>query len=201
MITDFASLIVAESATVNSSMSKSVKLARLGSIYYEGSQYLLDQAQRLLDRQLQPEINSQEDTIVDESFSEFLDGWSRQSVSGNFLDSYLQPRERKSYERSNVAIRNLSASEAVEIFEVDLIDQVLEIAKPEDIKLWSGCLVEKMNQDSSYSFSQLIKLTGLTPGQVFLALVLADCFSLRNDEEDFYGEIWIAFKTGWSSSF
>ena len=124
MILDFASLIVAETETIDSTDSDRIKLDRLGVMYRDYSEHLDRESQKLLDLATKPLIDPKQDTIVDESFGEFLDSWMRSSVSGNFLDEYLKPIERKSYERSNISIGELNKLEIEKIVESDPVKEV-----------------------------------------------------------------------------
>lgn len=197
MIFDFERLIIAESQTLESSQSDRTKLSSLGNIYYDYAQHLEQQSQELLDLATQPQADAQEDTIIDESFEEFLESFMIQSVSGNFLDSFLVPRERSPYpQRATTEVQELPKAEAIEFFaQQDLVAETIAIAEPEDIASWSDSLLKVMEIKRNYNFFELVQLSGLSPGQVFLALFLGDYFELSR-KSDFYGEIKIRLVYG-----
>ncbi len=191
---DFASLIVAEKDILASNRSDRIKLSSLGTIYYDCSQGILAKSEELLNLATR-NIHPQGDVEVDESFELFLQGWLRQSVSLNFLDAYLQPRKRQAYSReSNVEVVEIAPVEAVAAFAVeDSVAETLEIAHEESVREWSECLVEVMDLwgYDSYTFGQLVSLSNLSSGRVFLALFLSERFELSKDN-NFYGEVVVS---------
>lgn len=191
---DFASLIVAEKDILASDRSDRIKLSSLGAIYYDCSQSILAKSEELLNLATR-NIHPQGDVEVDESFELFLQGWLRQSVSLNFLDAYLQPRKRQAYSReSNVEVVEIDPIEAVAAFAVeDSVAETLEIAHEESVREWAECLVEVMDLwgRDSYNFGQLVSLSNLSSGRVFLALFLSERFELTKDN-NFYGGVVVS---------
>ena len=196
MILDFKSLTVAETKIVASKKSDRQKLSRLGNIYYECAEGLELRSRDLLDLATKPDNDG--DTQSDETFGQHLESWMRTSISGNFLDVYLQPRPRKLYERSSVEIVEISQLQAVADFAIDEVAEDIaaevqrirtEIAHEENIELWAKSLRETMNLWGAdiYTFRQLAALSSLSPSCVFLAVFLGDCFILSSDCQDFYG--------------
>lgn len=189
---DFTSLIVAERDILASTDSDRHKLNSLGDIYYDCSLGILARSEELLNlatRNIQPKG----DTAIDESFDLFLQGWMQKSVSVNFLNEYLQPRERKNYSRENVEVTEISHVEAVAAYAVeDIVAETLKIAHEENVREWEECLLEIMSLwgCDRYTFSQLVSLSNLSAGRVFLALFLSDRLNLSQDG-NFYGEIEI----------
>lgn len=85
---DFDSLIIAEAGILTSSKSDRLKLSSLGEIYYDCSQGILAKSEELLNLATR-NINSQDDTAIEESFELFLQSWLQKSVSVNFLKEYI----------------------------------------------------------------------------------------------------------------
>ncbi|MGL6344095.1 MAG: hypothetical protein ACRC80_33725 [Waterburya sp.] len=188
-------------------------LKQSGKLIYQGSLVILERAQQCLDEQLQFQIEvKEEDTIVDELFSIYLDNLCQQSINTNFLDSYLQPRKRKPYERNSTTtiIQNLTPVEAIAEFDgegrsgfptmpnrhVDLIEEVVNLAHDEDINLW----VEEVGRFLQGSLEintlkQIVEQTDLSLVQVFMALLFGD-FELERGSKKFYS---ISFKVSLKS--
>lgn len=172
-------------------------LKQSGKLIYQGSLVILERAQQCLDEQLQFQIEvKEEDTIVDELFSIYLDNLCQQSINTNFLDSYLQPRKRKPYERNSTTtiIQNLTPVEA--IAEFDLIEEVVNLAHDEDINFW----VEEVERFLQGNFKintleQIVEQIDLSLAQVFMALLFGD-FELERGSKNFYSQ---SFKVGLKS--
>lgn len=199
MILDFKSLIVAESEIVGSDKSDRFKLEYLGRVYYECAEGLDKRSSELLD--LATRTVTDGDSIVDETFSQHLESWMRSSIAGNFLDAYLLPKTRKSYDRSSVEITEIAPALAVKNFAPDevqtesenIVAETFSIAHEENVQLWAEYLTEVMTLWGlqHYTFRQLVALTNLSPGQVFLAVFLGDRFEFRS-RKDFYDAFLIS---------
>lgn len=189
---DFASLIVAEGEILASKQSDRHKLSSLGEIYYNCSLNILAKSEELLDLATR-HGDSDADVAIDASFEEFLQSWLQKSVSIDFLGAYMQPRQRQEYTReaSDVEVIEIESVEAVAAFAIeDELAQTLEIAHEESIAKWGECLIEVMELwgERKYTFEQLVSLSNLSRGQVFLALFLDEQFRL-NQQGVFYGDI------------
>lgn len=172
-------------------------LKQSGKLIYQSSLVILERAQQCLDEQLQFQIEvKEEDTIVDELFSIYLDNLCQQSINTDFLDSYLQSRKRKPYERNSTTtiIQNFTPVEA--IAEFDLIEEVVNLAHDEDINLW----VEEVEHFLQGNFKintleQIVEEIDLSLAQVFMALLFGD-FELERGSKNFYSK---AFKVSLKS--
>lgn len=189
---DFASLIVAEQDILTSAQSDRLKLSSLGEIYYDCSQGILAKSEELLNLATR-DLSSQGDIVIDESFELFLQGWLRQSVSVGFLNAYMQPRKRQAYSREeSTKIREIAPIEAVAAFAVeDRVTEAVAVADEENVGEWAECLVEVMGLwgHNSYTYNQLVDLSNLSSGKLFLAVFLDERFTLSSIDSDFYNFI------------
>lgn len=174
-----------------SSLRDEIKLRRSGELFYQGSVGLLKQVDAALENVQQQEVDLS-DTIIDGSFSQFLASLTQQTVSTSFLQKYLKPQIRTKYEREeSTHIRSLTATEAVNLFEVDLIEsEVISLAHDEDINAWIDrvrrCLETNPQIDT---MPQIIEATNLSIAQVFISLLFSDYELIQRN--NFYGEIKI----------
>lgn len=91
-------------------------------------------------------------------------------------------------------MQEITPVEAIAAFAInDRTIEAASIAHEENIVEWAECLVEVMSLwgRPSYGFNQLVSLSHLSPGRVFLALFLEERFKL-NRSSDFYGEIVVS---------
>ncbi|MEY2831298.1 MAG: hypothetical protein RLZZ574_556, partial [Cyanobacteriota bacterium] len=174
-----------------SSLRDEIKLRRSGELFYQGSVNLLKQVDAALENVQQQEADLT-DTIIDGSFSQFLASSTQQSVSTSFLPKYLEPQIRTKYEREeSTHIKSLTATEAVNLLEVDLIEsEVISLAYDEDISAWIDrvrrCLETNPQIDTML---QIIEATNLSIAQVFISLLFSDYELVQRN--NFYGEIEI----------
>ena len=85
----------------------------------------------------------------------------------------------------------MATTEAISAFAMlDDLTTAEDVAHEENVSEWAMCLLEIMNLwgGDRYTFNQLISLSNLSSGRVFLALFLDDRFELDRSK-DFYGEI------------
>jgi hypothetical protein len=179
-----------------SSLRDEIKLRRSGELFYQGSVGLLKQVDAALENVQQQEVDLT-DTIIDGSFSQFLASSTQQSVSISFLPKYLKPQIRTKYEREeSTYIKSLTATEAVNLFEVDLIESEvisLATARPahdEDINAWINIVTKCLETNPQIdTMLQIVETTNLSIVQVFISLLFSDYELIQRN--NFYGEIEI----------
>jgi hypothetical protein len=179
-----------------SSLRDEIKLRRSGELFYQGSVNLLKQVDAALENVQQQEVDLT-DTIIDGSFSQFLASSTQQSVSISFLPKYLKPQIRTKYEREeSTYIKSLTATEAVNLFEVDLIESEvisLATARPahdEDINAWINIVTKCLETNPQIdTMLQIVETTNLSIVQVFISLLFSDYELIQRN--NFYGEIEI----------
>jgi hypothetical protein len=190
-----------------SSLRDEIKLRRSGELFYQGSVGLLKQVDAALENVQQQEVDLT-DTIIDGSFSQFLASSTQQSVSTSFLPKYLKPQIRTKYEREeSTYIKSLTATEAVNLFEVDLIESEVislatarpahgEVSSPsflthdEDINAWIDIVTKCLETNPKIdTMLQIVEATNLSIVQVFISLLFSDYELVQ--QNNFYGEIEI----------
>lgn len=182
----FSSIIQQVNQISRSGLRDELKLRRSGELFYQGSLSILARAEAALEDSRQPEIELT-DTKIDSSFSLFLVSLTQQSISTNFLQQYLKPKVRATYQReSSVAIQALTSDEATEKYSLERISsEVSSLAYDENINAWIdkvlGCL---RNNPQVNTLAQIVRATDLSMAQVFIALLFGN-FKLV-PSEDFY---------------
>lgn len=193
----FENIIKQVNSISSSSLSDEVKLRRSGELFYQGSQTLLVQAEKMLEDALQQEVDLT-DTKIDSSFSLFLSSLTQQTISTNFLQKYLKSQPRDTYERESVAkIQSLTPVEALDLLNTDLLEsEVVSLAYDEDINAWIDCVVNCLETNRSINtLPQIVKATGLSIAQVFISLLFGQ-FELVQSEGFYDGyEIKVKFMT------
>ena len=156
----------------SSSLSDEVKLRRSGELFYQGSQTLLLQAEKILEAARAQEVE-ESDSKVDSSFSLFLASLTQQSISTNFLQKYLKPQPRATYEReSMIKIEFLTSDEASELLSTSLESEIISLAYDEDINVWVDRVANFLEINPSINtLPQIVKATGLSDAQVFISLL------------------------------
>ena len=114
-------------------------------------------------------------------------------MSVNFLSDYMHPKERKAYIcQSSVEIMEIAPPQASTYFSVEEVPSQDDVAHDENVGEWADCVTEIMSLwgCDRYTFNQLVSLSNLSSGRVFLALFLGNRFELSRGES-FYHEIAI----------
>jgi hypothetical protein len=178
----------------SSHLRDEIKLRRSGELFYQGSLSLLAQAEAALENAQQDNVDLT-DTLIDNSFCQFLASLTQQSISTTFLQKYLKPHTRVKYEReTSVKIQSLTSSEAVGLFDLDLIEsEVISIASDEDINAWIERVTKCLETNVKIStLSQIAKATNLSIAQVFISLLFGDFELVQSG--DFYEGVAIKVK-------
>ncbi|MDJ0751762.1 MAG: hypothetical protein QNJ11_19920 [Woeseiaceae bacterium] len=172
----FKNIIKQVNSISSSALSNEVKLRRSGELFYQGSQTLLAQAEKIVEDALQQEVVLT-DTKIDSSFSLFLSSLTQQSISTSFLQKYLQPLPRATYEReSAIRIQSFTSVEALNLLNTDLLEyEVVSLAHDEDINAWIYCVVNCLETNQNINtLPQIVKATGLSIAQVFISLLFGE---------------------------
>lgn len=191
----FSSIIQQVNQIARSGLRDELKLRHAGELFYQGSLSILARAEAALEDSRQPEIELT-DTKIDSSFSLFLVSLTQQSISTNFLQKYLKPKVRGTYQReSSVAIQALTSSEAIEKYSLERISsEVNSLAYDENINAWIdkvlGCL---KNNPQVNTLAQIVRATDLSTAQVFISLLFGE-FEL-NRTGNFYDGFEICVKS------
>ena len=170
----------------SSHLKDEIKLRRTGELFYLGSICLLAQANAALENAQQEGVDLT-DTPIDNSFCQFLASLTQQSISTSFLQKYLKPQSRAKYQReTSVKIQSLTSSEAVGLFDLDLIEpQVISLAHDENINAWIQRVTKCLESNIEIStLPQIAKATDLSIAQVFISLLFGDFELLQSG--DFY---------------
>ena len=181
-----SSIIKQVNSISSSSLSDEVKLRRSGELFYQGSQTLFAQAEKILEDALQQEVVLT-DTKIDSNFTLFLSSLTQQSISTSFLQKYLQPLPRATYERESVAkIQSFTSVEALNLLNTDLLEsEVVSLAHDEDINAWIDCVVNCLETNQNINtLPQIVKATGLSIAQVFISLLFGEFELVQSG--DFY---------------
>ena len=182
----FSSIIQQVKLIDSSQLRDEIKLRRSGELFYQGSVSLLAQAEAALENAQQQGIDLT-DTPIDNSFEQFLASLTQQSISTSFLQKYLKPQIRSKYERETFhKIQSLTSSEAVGLFDLDLIEsEVISLAHDEDINAWIERVTECLETNVEIStLPQIAKATNLSIAQVFISLLFGDFELVQSG--DFY---------------
>lgn len=183
----FFSDIIKQVNKIDSSQLKDeIKLRRSGELFYLGSVCLLAQVEAALENAQQEGVDLT-DTPINNSFCQFLASLTQQSISTSFLRKYLKPQIRSKYEReTSVKIQSLTSSEAVGLFDLDLIEpQVISLAHDENINAWTQRVTKCLESNIEIStLPQIAKATDLSIAQVFISLLFGDFELLQSG--DFY---------------
>jgi hypothetical protein len=170
----------------SSHLKDEIKLRRTGELFYLGSVCLLAQAEAALENAQQDNVDLT-DTPIDNSFCQFLASLTQQSISTTFLQRYLKPQSRVKYERETFhKIQSLTSSEAVGLFDLDLIEpQVISLAHDENINVWVQRVTKCLESNIEIgTLPQIAKATDLSIAQVFISLLFGDFELLQSG--DFY---------------
>ena len=170
----------------SSHLRDEIKLLRSGELFYQGSVSLLAQVEAALENAQQDNVDLT-DTLIDNSFYQFLASLTQQSISTTFLQKYLKPHSRVKYERETfLKIQSLTSSEAVGLFDLDLIEpQVISLAYDEDINAWIERIRKCLETNVKIStLPQIAKATDLSIAQVFISLLFGDFELVQSG--DFY---------------
>ncbi|MEO0014786.1 MAG: hypothetical protein RLZZ535_3175 [Cyanobacteriota bacterium] len=170
----------------SSHLRDEIKLRRSGELFYQGSVTLLAQAEAALENAQQDNVDLT-DTLIDNSFCQFLASLTQQSISTTFLQKYLKPDSKVKYERETFPkIQSLTSSEAVSLFDLDLIEsEVISIASDEDINAWTRRVTKCLETNVKIStLPQIAKATNLSIAQVFISLLFGDFELVQSG--DFY---------------
>ena len=176
----FSDIIQQVNKIDSSHIRDEIKLQRAGELFYQGSVCLLAQAEAALENARQESIDLT-DTLVDSSFERFLASLTQQSITTTFLQKYLKPQSRVKYERgTSVKIQSLTSSEAVSLFNLDLIEsEVISLAHDEDINAWTLRVTKFLETNVEISsLPQIAKATDLSITQVFISLLFGANFEL-----------------------
>lgn len=177
-IADFHKIIQQVDEIVNKSANDETKLNHAGNLFYQGSLIILEKAQECLENELHPEIIvAGENTQVDESFTLFLNSWTQQSISTNFLDEYLIPPSRAKYERE----ANLAPVLITEDISFKPREE-WEFSYDENIEQWMQQINTVLKKTKSQTLSNIVELSNLSQAQVFLTLLMMEIdFSWTGD--------------------
>ena len=193
----FFSDIIKQVNKIDSSQLKDeIKLRRSGKLFYQGSVSLLARVEAALENAQQEGVDLT-DTPINNSFCQFLASLTQQSISTSFLRKYLRPQIRSKYERETFhKIQSLTSSEAVGLFDLDLIEpQVISLTHDEDINAWSQRVTEFLKTNVEIStLDQIAKATNLSIAQVFISLLFGDFELVQSG--DFYEGLAIEVRSG-----
>ncbi len=133
------------------------------------------------------------DCLLPEDWEDiFLSKYLQQSIDVNFLNKYLRDTPRLSHNYpQNRAITIQEDDEYESLFSEDEITEILTTAHSESIKEWSNTVLKVINEFQEIKFSYLLNLVELSPAKIYLSVLLSDCFILRKDNDDFYGDFEI----------
>jgi hypothetical protein len=170
-ITTFHKIIQQVDTLQNESKSDEAKLNHAGNLFCQGSMIILHKAQQCLDHELRPKVTTtEEDTHIDESFTSFLHNCVQQSISTNFLNSYLIPQLRTKYQReidsTPITIIENSYSE--------LKTAEWEFSYDENIEEWAQKIKNLLETKRFYTLSNIVKKTNLSQTQVFMSLLMME---------------------------
>ncbi|WP_019505957.1 hypothetical protein [Pleurocapsa sp. PCC 7319] len=182
----FSAIIQQVNKIDSSHIKDEIKLRRTGELFYLGSVCLLAQAEAALENAQQDNVDLT-DTPIDNSFCQFLASLTQQSISTSFLQKYLKPQSRAKYQReTSVKIQSLTSSEAVGLFDLDLIEpQVISLAHNENINAWIERITKCLESNIEINtLPQISKATALSIAQVFISLLFGDFELLQSG--DFY---------------
>jgi hypothetical protein len=182
----FSAIIQQVNKIDSSHLKDEIKLRRTGELFYLGSVCLLAQAEAALENAQQDNVDLT-DTPIDNSFCQFLASLTQQSISTTFLQRYLKPQSRVKYERETFhKIQSLTSSEAVGLFDLDLIEpQVISLAHDENINVWVQRVTKCLESNIEIStLAQIAKATDLSIAQVFISLLFCNFELLQSG--DFY---------------
>lgn len=155
---------------VNESANDQTKLNHAGNLFYQGSLIILEKAQECLENELHPEITVDgEDTQVDESFKLFLNSWTQQSISTNFLDEYLTPQSKAKYERE-VNLVPVFITEDISFKSTE----EWEFSYDENIEQWMQQIKTALEKTEHETLTNIVKITNLSQAQVFLTLLMME---------------------------
>ncbi len=122
----------------------------------------------------------------------FLSKYLQQSIDVSFLNKYLLDTPRLSHDYPETRAMIIHEDDEYEsLFTEDEITEVLTTAHSESIKKWSSIVLEVINEFQEIKFSYLLNLVELSPAKIYLSVLLSDCFILRKDSKNFYGDFKI----------
>ena len=192
----FSKLIQKIDSIKSASLAKELKLRQSGDLIYQGSVDVLKRANLSLDEwQFGSKDIALENTLVDQSFSDFLRSHTQQAISTSFLEQYLVPRQRQEYTKgSSVEIKSLTPGEAIEEYLPDIDqEEIIALAHEEKVDDWIKLSEECLKNNSVMNLTKIIQETNLSLAQVFISLLFGDfCFSCQGDFYD--GELEISLR-------
>jgi hypothetical protein len=170
-ITNFQQIIQRVDAINVESTSDETKLSRAGELIFQGSLTILHKAQECLEGELSPKISLvDEDTPVDESFCDFLNSWTQQSITTNFLAEYLIPKTKAKYQReSNSTPVYLVENDSPELKITDW-----EFSYEENIEQWTKQIKAVTEINQSLTLSEIVGAAHLSKAQAFLTVLMME---------------------------
>ncbi len=122
----------------------------------------------------------------------FLSKYLQQSIDVSFLNKYSIDTPRLSHDYPESRAMTIHEDDEYEsLFTQDEITEILTTAHSESIKEWSNTVLKVINEFQEIKFSYLLNLVELSPAKIYLSVLLSDCFILRKDSKDFYGDFSI----------
>ena len=163
-------------------MSSSTELQQLVDAWAEEVESFCIEANETLDHL---EAYGKE-PVLDESWLEDLSSSNAPfyfSTDSLESDSELEPEEKHRQLRLNI---NLTPTEERSFPSSDAIADVLALAHAEDVESWQQAIATVMSSHERLSFTRLLELSKLQPGELLVGLLLGH-WILK--QQTFYGEI------------
>lgn len=163
-------------------MSSSAELQQLVDAWAEEVESFCIEANETLDHL---EAYGKE-PVLDESWLEDLSSSDKPfyfSTDSLESESELEPEEKHRQLRLNI---NLTPTEERAFPSSDSIADVLVLAHAEDVESWQLAIANVMASHKRLSFTTLLELSGMRPGELLIGLLLGE-WTLK--QQTFYGEL------------